>query len=97
MESRSYMFSTVKKKSTLLENKGIEYCFIHSGFLGKIHQHHACVSSRKNVLQSSTPTWTASRKTQERLKTATNIDRNCSNVESLVSKRPMPIPITPID
>jgi len=25
MESRSYMFSTARKRSTLLQNKGIEY------------------------------------------------------------------------
>jgi hypothetical protein len=36
METRSYMFSTAKKRSTLLENKGIEYLVGDVGSPGTI-------------------------------------------------------------
>ena len=97
MESRSYMFSTVKKKSTLLENKGIEYKSSNADFLEKILQHHACALSRKNVLPSMISTWTVLRKILEKLKTVLSFDRKCSTAESLVSKKPMLTLIIPID
>ena len=91
------MFSTVKKKSTLLENKGIEYISAYVGFLEKIPQHPACASSRKNVLPSLMSTWAALKKILEKLKTVSSSDRKCSSVESLVSRKPMLTLIIPID
>lgn len=44
MESRSYMFSTAKKRSTLLENKGIEYLRSYAGSHETTNPRRACLS-----------------------------------------------------
>ena len=49
MESRSYMFSTAKKRSTLLESKGIEYELCDVGFQEMIQTHPVCVSQERNA------------------------------------------------
>ena len=58
MESRSYMFSTAKKRSTLLESKGIEYLLLYLDSQKKIPMPHVCVLQRRNAQMNTIAIWT---------------------------------------
>jgi hypothetical protein len=87
MESRSYMFSTAKKRSTLLENKGIEYPRKYVDSHERTKELHACLSSKKNVLLNMMPSWHVSKLTPENPKIALPSVSLFSNAEKEASKK----------
>lgn len=91
------MFSTAKKRSTLLENKGIEYLPVYSGSLATTRQLLACSLSRNSVLQSTRPSCLACRTTRASLKTVWRCVRRCSSAARQDSRRPTPTQNTSID
>ena len=84
------MFSTAKKRSTLLENKGIEYELVYVGFLEKTHLLPACLSSKKSALPSTMPSWAAWIPIPESLKTVCLCVKLCSSAERQASRRLTP-------
>ena len=84
------MFSTAKKRSTLLENNGIEYELVYVGFLEKTHLLPACLSSKKSALPSTMPSWAAWIPIPESLKTVCLCVKLCSSAERQASRRLTP-------
>ena len=97
MESRSYMFSTAKKRSTLLENKGIEYPPKYVDSRERTKERHACLSSKNNVLPNMMPSCLVSNLTPESQKIAHPSVKNYLNAEKEASKRQIPTQTILID
>ena len=97
MESRSYMFSTAKKRSTLLESKGLEYCICYVDSRRRMQIPPVCVSPKRNAPINSTVSQIACKRTQLTLMYASISEKNYSSAESLDLERPTQIPTTIID
>ena len=87
MESRSYMFSTAKKRSTLLESKGIEYESIYADSRKKIPVLPACVFPRRNAQMSTIATWIVSQRMLLILTCVFLWETSCSCVAGQDSRR----------
>ena len=97
MESRSYMFSTAKKRSTLLESRGIEYFPLYPGFPGRPPPHPASLSARRNAQTSTASSWSASRPTARTPRSARPSRRSSLSAADPRSGRRTPTSRTPID